>query len=172
MASHVAAPRSAARGGGHCPSPAASPCQSRICRTCRASCRTSWRRRSRRSPERTSPPPGRGLPMATIFSGARRSWRDRSKGIKLLRARLGETKVHRFGQVRSLCDELGGDSLALCNYHETRCNSHEARRRETTSIPGLDPYGQWHARKGGWVQRLKSDVRNVGRKSSRHSDIR
>ena len=32
--------------------------------------------------------------------------------------------------------------------------------------------GQWHERERGWVQRLKSDVRNVGRKSSRHSDIR
>ena len=42
-------------------------------------------------------------------------------------------------------------------------------RRSSVSCEGG---GQWHARKGGWVQRLKSDVRNVGRKSSRHSDIR
>ena len=42
-------------------------------------------------------------------------------------------------------------------------------RRSSVSCEGG---GQWHARKGGWVQRLKSDVRNVGQKNARHSDIR
>jgi hypothetical protein len=32
--------------------------------------------------------------------------------------------------------------------------------------------GQWHERKGGWVQRLESDARSVEQKSGRHSEIR
>ena len=31
---------------------------------------------------------------------------------------------------------------------------------------------EWHEHERGWVQRLKSDVRNVGQKNARPSDIR
>ena len=32
--------------------------------------------------------------------------------------------------------------------------------------------GQWHERKRGWVQRLRSETRSVWQKNGRHSEIR